>query len=112
MKYNKKYKINKKTKIKMIETIFQINRKLKNKILIFFILEFLLMIFFYYFVTAFCEVYKQSQISWLIDSFISFLISFPVEFLMAFIICILYIISIKYRNKFMYKISMILYNLG
>ena len=70
------------------------------------------MLFFYYFVTAFCEVYKQTQISWLIDSFISFLISFPVEFVMAFITCILYIISIKYRNKCMYKLAMILYNLG
>ena len=70
------------------------------------------MIFFYYFVTAFCEVYKQTQISWLIDSFISFLISFPVELLMAFLICILYIIAIKKRNKCIYKIAIILYNLG
>ena len=112
MKYNKTYKINKKTKYNMIEKIFQINKNLKNKLLIFFLVEFLLMLFFYYFVTAFCEVYKQTQISWLIDSFISFLISFPVEFVMAFITCILYIISIKYRNKCMYKLAMILYNLG
>ena len=33
MKYNKNYKINKKTKYNMIEKIFQINKNLKNKLL-------------------------------------------------------------------------------
>jgi hypothetical protein len=112
LKYNKKYKISNKTKIKILDNIYKINNRLKYKILFFLIIEILIMIFFYYYVTAFCEVYKQTQISWLIDSVISFLISFPIECLLALLICVLYIIAVKNRNKFIYKIAMILYNLG
>ena len=112
LKKNKKYKVNKNTKKKMLEDIFQINRKLKYKIFLFIILEFIIMLYFYYFVTAFCEVYKNTQISWLIDSFISFLISFPVEFILAFFISLLYKIAIKSKIKFIYNIAMIFYNLG
>ena len=112
LKYNKKYKISNKTKIKILDNIYKINNKLKYKILFFLIIEILIMIFFYYYVTAFCEVYKQTQISWIIDSVSSFLISFPIECLLALLICLLYIIGVKKRNKFLYKIAMILYNLG
>ena len=110
MKYNKNYKDNKEIKIKMLEDIFHINRNLKCKLVLFLIIEFLIMIFFYYFVTAFCEVYKETQISWIIDCLISFFISFPVEFLLALIISVLYFISIKKKYQFLYKIAMILYN--
>ncbi len=70
------------------------------------------MLFYYYFVTAFCEVYKETQISWLFDSFVSFLISFPVEFFMALVISIAYKISIKNRIKCLYNLAMIFYSLG
>ena len=71
-----------------------------------------MMIFFYYFVTAFCEVYKETQISWITDSFVSFIISFLVEFGLSLIISILYIISIKLKIKRLYKIVMFFYHLG
>ena len=95
MKYNKNYKVNKEIKIKILEDIFHINKYLKCKLIFFLIIEFLIMIYFYYFVTAFCEVYKETQISWIIDCFISFLISFPVEFILALIISVFHFISIK-----------------
>ena len=79
--------------------------------ILFVVLEFLIMLFFYYFVTAFCDVYKNTQISWLYDFFISFLISFATEIFGSFFLAIFYIISIKYKNKYLYKIVIFFYNL-
>ena len=70
------------------------------------------MLFFYYFVTSFCEVYKETQVSWITDSMISFGISFPIELGISFAIAIFYIIFIKKKLKWLYKIVMMIYNLG
>ena len=112
MKKDKNYKINLETKKNMFENLCKINRNLKYKIELFLIIELSIMFFFYYFVTAFCEVYKETQTSWIIDCFVSFLISFPVEFLLALMISVFYIISIKKKIKFLYRIAMIFYSLG
>ena len=69
------------------------------------------MLFFYYFVTAFCEVYKNTQISWLSDSLSSFLLSFCGDVGNALFITILYIISIKYKLKCVYNMTLFLYNI-
>ena len=111
MRKNKKYKVNKEIKLKIIDKIRLISSKLKYKIIIFIIIEFTFMLFFYYFVTAFCEVYKQTQISWLYDFFISFLISLAAEILGSFLIAIFYIVSLKYKLKILYKIIIFLYDI-
>ena len=111
MRKNKKYKVNKEIKLKIIDKIRLISYKLKYKIIIFIIIEFTFMLFFYYFVTAFCEVYKQTQISWLYDFFISFLISLAAEILGSFLIAIFYIVSLKYKLKILYKIIIFLYDI-
>ena len=112
MRQNKKYKVSFKRRKQILKTIYQINKKLKIKIIIFLILEFLIMLFFFYFVTAFCEVYKNTQISWIIDSFVSFILSFPMEFLYAFIIAVIYKISISIQVRWLYKMIMVFYSLG
>ena len=112
LKNNKNYKVGHKNKLKIAENIIKINNHLRYKITAFIMIEIIMMFFFYYFVTAFCEVYKETQLSWLIDCFISFMISFPVELVLSLFICILYLISIKKRIKILYKISIFLYNIG
>ena len=111
MRKNKKYKVNKEIKLKIIDKIRLISSKLKYKIIIFIIFEFIFMLLFYYFVTAFCEVYKQTQISWLYDFFISFLISFTKEILGSLLIAVFYMLSIKYRLKTLYRTIIFLYNI-
>ena len=111
MKKNKDYKINKQNKLKIIDKITKLTKILKIKITIFIFFEFLLMLFFYYFVTAFCEVYNKTQISWLYDFFISFIISFFAEIIFAFMIAIMYFSSKGCKMKIIYKITLFLYNL-
>jgi hypothetical protein len=112
MRKNSNYVVNFIKRKQILMKVYEINKKLKIKIIIFFIVEFSIMLFFFYFVTAFCEVYKESQISWIIDSLVSFLLSFPIEFGLAFLIAVFYKISIQKKCKWIYKIVMIFYNLG
>ena len=111
LRENKNYKVNKKRKINIILQIRHICLRLKNKIIIFFILEFLIMLLYFYFVTGFCDVYKRTQISWIYDFFISFLFSFLTEVFGAWILAIFYNISIRYEINFIYKIVIFFYNL-
>ena len=111
MRDNKDYKVNKKRKLKIMEEIKKLTFKLKLKNMFFIIFEFLFMLFFYYFVTAFCEVYRKTQVSWIYDSITSFFISFIVEILFSFLLSLLYKMSLTYKIKVIYKLTIFLYNL-
>ena len=86
---NKKYIVKKDKKIKIFLNLQKVLKKQRVKIIIFIIFELSLLLFFFYFTTAFCEVYKSTQKSWLIDCFTSFLFSIAIEILMAFVIAVL-----------------------
>ena len=111
MRKNRKYKVNRETKSKILNKIRETYVKLKYKIIIFLVSEFSLMLFFYYFVTAFCEVYTKTQMSWLSDFFVSFLISLLTEIFIAWVLALFYVLSLRYKIKCIYKIVIFLYNL-
>ena len=85
--------------------------KLRKKLIVYFILLFLLSLFFLYHVAAFCAVYKNSQKYW----FLGCLESFGMDSLVSLIICIflslLRFISIKKKIKYMFTISNFISNL-
>ena len=112
MRKNKKYTVDSNQKKYIYRKIIRAFKFMKIKIFFFLIIEFLLLLFFIYFITAFCEVYKDTQISSLYDSLISFLLSILIELLISFFISILYIVSIEVRIKFLYSTVLFLYNLG
>ena len=60
----------------------QINIFLNIKLVLFFILSFILMIFFWYFISCFCAVYKNTQIVLIKDTLISFGISMVYPFVL------------------------------
>ena len=111
MRKNKKYFVDKKKKKNIYNKLIKIYKYMKIKIMCYIGIELSIMLFFLYFITAFCEVYKNIQNSWLFDSFISFLLSFLIDLLISFAISILYSISLKFRIKFLFKIVMILYRI-
>ncbi len=111
MREDKNYKVSQERKFEIIHKIREISLKLKRKIILFIIIEFSIMLFFYYFVTAFWEVYKETQISWLTDFFSSFLISLISEISGALSIAIFYVLSIRYKLKFLYSITLFFYNM-
>ena len=89
--------------------VVNIIEKMKNKLIGFFIVTFLLFLFNWYFISAFCAVYQNTQILFLRDTAISFLTSMTDPFIIYGITVFIRYISLrKCCNKklgCLYKIS-------
>ena len=59
MREDNKYYVDEEKKILIQENIKKILKILKIKIRIFFLIEIMIQLFFYYYIIAFCEVYKE-----------------------------------------------------
>ena len=76
IKTQKKYKITEDRKKEINQEILKVFKYYKIKLFFLFCIEIILILFFWYFVTAFCYVYSSTQTSWLIDCFLSILSRF------------------------------------
>ena len=110
MKTKKKYIIDDKKKKEIYLKILNIFRKYKIKLLFHFFFQIILILFFWYFVTAFCHVYSSTQSSWLLDSFLSILSRFFFEIIFGFLFAKLYRIAVSSNVKTLYKIVMCIYD--
>jgi len=99
-----------------LETDFLIAQKksktmkmyLKIKLALFFILSFILMLFFWYFISCFCAVYKNTQIVLIKDTLVSFALSMVYPFglnLLPGMFRLPALRSKKKNKKCLYKIS-------
>ena len=109
---DKKYKVTAKRKKEILSEIDNILNKYKVKITILMIIEIIIMIFFWYYVTAFCHVYSSTQISWILDSLLSMLSRAIIEMLVSFLLAKLYRLAVGSENHCIYKFVMFLYNLS
>ena len=108
LRENPEYKVSNERKNEIKKIIEKELKKLKIKMVVFVTLDFILLLLFFYFVTAFCEVYKNTQTSWISDAIVSIIISFPIELAISLAITILYFLAIKYKWKYVYKLAMFL----
>ena len=108
LRKDKNYKVSEERKKEIVYKIDKELKKLKFKMILFVVVDFIIILFFFYFVTAFCEVYSNTQTSWISDAVVSIIISFPIELAILFAITVVYILSIKYKWKFVYKLAMLL----
>ena len=94
--------INNKNKIR------KILKCIKIKLVIFYIFTFLFLIFYWYTVTSFCAVYKNTQVTFIKDSLLSFLLGIIYPFIIYLIPTALRIIALrntKINLKCIYKLS-------
>ena len=110
LRNDKKYRVKRKKKLIIKYAIQKILKRLEIKIVIFIVVELLFILFFSYYVTAFCHVYKKTQVDWLLNSVSSFVISSLIAISLSFFLSIIYKISTKNKCKFLYCISTFLYN--
>jgi len=106
LREDQKYKVSDERKKEILEKMNKILKTLKIKMIIFIVIDFINLLFFFYFVTAFCEVYQSTQTSWISDAVMSIIISFPIEIGISLAVTLLYKISLKYECQFLYKLSM------
>ena len=88
---------------KKIKDIFKKLKLVKLKLIIFLITSFILMIFYWYFISTFCSVYNNSQKIYIIDCVLS-LLFFMIDPLFIYgFFTLLRIISLKYIEGKKYK---------
>ena len=86
----------------------KIEKCLKIKLILFFVISSILMLFFWYFISCFCAVYTNTQIILIKDTGISFGTSMLYPFILSFIPGIFRIPALRAKNKnlkSLYKLS-------
>ena len=78
------------------------------RFILFYILDFLLLLLFWYYLGCFCAVYKNTQLYIIEDTLLSFLLSLIYPFLLNLIPGIFRIPALKYHKEFIYKVSKII----
>ena len=85
------------------EVIFNVLRCIKLKLIGFFIFTFILFVFYWYLISAFCSVYQNTQIIFIKDSASSFLTGLLYPFVLYLFPSILRILSLKDKQKKRFK---------
>ena len=109
IKKDKNYKVTEKRKTEIKNEIEKIFKNYKIKLIIFILIELLFMVFFWYFVIIFCHIYPSTQISWLLDSFLSMISMVIIDALICFGLAKLYRIAVDSNINCIYKFTMFLY---
>ena len=86
----------------------KINNNLKVKLKIFYIISVVLFIFFWFYSSSFCGVYRHNQFSLFINFLISFIINLVVSIFFCLIVVLIKYFSIKYKKELIYKIGLII----
>ena len=77
-------------------------RKLRNKLIVYFIIIFTIGLFFLYYVSAFCATYRHSQKYWFFGCVESFAIDNFISIIICLLLALFRIISLKRKIKFFY----------
>ena len=112
IKKDKKYVVTEKRKSEIIKEIENILKKHKIKVIILITIEFSFMLFFWYYVTAFCHVYSSTQLSWLLDSFLSMLSRLIIIALLSLGFAKLYRMAVEANTRCIYKFVLFFYCFG
>ena len=110
LKSDKTYTVTLKRKEEIHKEVEQKLESIKNKFLALFIVEIIIMLLFWYHLTAFGHIYSNTQYSWILNSAISIVFHFIIECLFCFIFAIFYRISINNKINCLYNFVMFFYN--
>ena len=97
--------------IEILNKIKNLKNTLLNKFILYFLISFLFLIFFWYYISMFGVIYKNTQIHLLKDTFISFGLSLAFPFIYYFLPGIFRIPALSAENnkrKYLYNFSKLL----
>ena len=103
----------KQEKKSFIVKYMKIKRKLKIKFILFFIIDFIILLFFWYYLTCFCGIYVNTQNHLFKDSFLSFTTGLLYPFLIFLISGLFRISALRVempKGKFLYQLSSFIEN--
>ena len=106
---NKNYQVTQTQKDKIKKNVENILSKYKCKIFFLFLIEIILMLFFWYYTVVFCHVFSGTQISWIINSALSMLSRIIIDVLLCLLFSKLYRVGVRANYACIYKISLFFY---
>ena len=107
---NKNYKIDFSGKMRIFAKVENALKYYKIKLGFFLFFVLVLILGFCYFITAFCQVYPNTQTSLLINCLISILIRFVVELLLCLLFAKLYLVAAKVEYVCFFKFMLFVYD--
>ena len=90
------------------DQILEIYKCIKIKLNIYFIISFIFILFYWYFVTAFCRIYENAQITLIINHLLSKIISLVYPFFLYLLMTIIRVVALKKSLKCLYEFSHII----
>lgn len=112
LKKNKNYSLDYPTKMRVFSDVEKVLKYYKIKSIIILVIEFLFILFFWYFVTAFCQVYLYTQGSLALNVLIAVLIRFVIEVIVCLLLAKLYDIAVHINNSCFYDFILFVYDLS
>ena len=109
---NEKYVVTIQRKKEIILEIQKIINRFKIKLIVFYVFEFLFLFFYWYYATVFCHIYKNTQISWIFDSFVTIIIRVIFDFLINILFSFIYIQSIRCKCNCLFRVIIFIYCLA
>ena len=86
----------------------KVYRCIKIRIFFYFLLNLIVIVIITYYLFIFCEIYKKSQISLLLNYFLGIGESLLKSFGVSFVVCVLRFIALKCKSKRLYRVSVYL----
>jgi hypothetical protein len=81
---------------------------MKVKNIIFLIVNFVIMGFFWYYVNAFCNCYKNTVTSWIVSCFVTWGVLLVFPFVVCLLVTVLRFVGLKCKIEILYKLSLCL----
>ena len=110
LKKDKTYVIDNAKKRTIFTEVENVLKYYKIKLILILFFQFIFLLFSFYFITAFCQVYQNTQIIWLTNCLSAVLIRFVIECIICLIYAKLYLISAHIDYKTFYKFMIFLYD--
>ena len=90
--------------IKIENFVYKNVERAKKKIMYTYFLVFIFMLYLLYYLTIFCKIFRNVQVSWFIGGWVSLLISFAINVLSSVLFALMKRIAIENKCKCLYNI--------
>lgn len=94
---------------RIINMVRELIKRYKMKICFYFLIQFVIMIFCWYYITALCSVYRINQINWFAGSFLSFVLHMIMPLGTSLIVSGIRFISIRCKIQWLHSLCLILF---
>ena len=111
LKKDKNYIVSEERKKAILKELEQILHVQNKKNYAFFISELILMFLYWYYITAFCHVYSNSQVSWVFNTFFTIVFGFLFDCFICFMLSILYKFALGQKSQGLYNTILFIYNI-